>query len=248
MTHGTSRTKPAALDPDLAALPADLRAQALRTRSRARELARLRAREALSRLRAAFSESQRSHYRVGKLLEEIEAQSLAPALGHKTVVALAVAELKLSATGVRRLLKAVTLVGQEQYATLGAHRVDALLDLALATPADDTADILAGKTIRTHPGGPSLDVAAASTSELQRVTAEVRVHVAREKGQSRRRGRTATPEERERAAAAESALRDAGLECTVRVRATKPGQPSRFDVVDLELEVLERLAARASRR
>jgi hypothetical protein len=236
------------LDPDLATLPTELRAQALRTRARAREVARLRAKEALARLKAAFSESQRSHYRVGKLLEEIEAQGLASTLGHKTVVALAVAELKLSATSVRRLLKAVALVGQEQYAALGAHRVDALLELALATPADDTAQILAGKTIRTHPGGPTLDVAAASTSELQRATAEVRAHVAKEKGQSRRRGRTATPEERERAAAAQTTLVTAGLRCVVRVRATKPGQPSRFDVVDLDLEDLERLAARASQR
>lgn len=218
--------------PGLAKLPKALRdrAQAMVDASQKRIIQE--AREAFARAKAALAESNRHLYALGSALVTLKKPGLAEALSFRDFAHLYEEGLGLSRTSVVRLLRAIEHLPQERYAALGSDRVDALLDLADATEADDTAEILDEKRVVLWAKGPSLDVAAADNAALRDAAKEVRAHRA-EEGTLSKRGRTTTPGERKLAKEATAALSRAGSSANLTAKATKPGQPARFDLTAL---------------
>lgn len=221
-----------AADPDLAKLPKALRkrAQAMADSAHARLTAA--AKEAFAQAKAALAESNRHLHALGVALATLKKPAAAEALGFADFADLHENGLGLSRTTVGRLLRAIEHLSQERYAALGPDRVDALLDLADATEADDTAEILDEKKVVLWAKGPSLDVAAADNAALREAAKEVRARRA-ETGSGTKRGRTTTPAERKVAKDGTAALTRAGSAAKLTAKATKPGQPARFDLTAL---------------
>ncbi len=129
-----------------------------------------------------------------------------------------------------RLIAIVTQVPREDALRMGQQRAFALAQLANATPEPDTAAQLDSAT-RKLPSGKRLDLSKASTRDIEAAASEIRAQKA-----PPRRGKTTTADERERAAALQSALRAGGLDrARVIAVATKPGQSAdvRIDRVPL---------------
>ena len=239
-------------DPDLAKLPAAMRdrAQALANVAHAR--IEREAKGALDEARAALEQAARGYYALGRALTVLRKKGYAEALGFAGGFRELYAQgLGLSRATVERLLSAVASLSAAEYARLRPARVDALLALASATPADDTREILAGKVVALWEGGPSLDVAKAKTAELRAAAVQVRDHVAAASGR-RKGGKSASPEERALAREGADAFKAAGSKATAKTRATKPGSASVFDVMGLSADefrlVLESLAKAPARR
>jgi hypothetical protein len=77
-----------------------------------------------------------------------------------------------------------------------------------------------------------------SSEAIIDLTRQVRAHLAARQPTKRGRGRTTTPKERAAAERGTKLLKKRGSKAVVKVRATKPGAPSAFDVVGLtEAEV-----------
>ena len=242
----TSRFRAAKMDLDLKGLPPALQKQATALQVNAKKAVARRASDALERARACVGEAARSFYRLGQALMELRAEGMLQAIGYDDLYALAEAELQLSRTTVDRLLQAVTHLTQEQYAQLKPTRADALLELAEATEADDTEAILQGQRISLWKKGPKLDVGKASTKELREAAKEARAHAAPKNSLvslagKKARGRSASAEERAAVERANGALRAKGSRAKARVRATKAGQPSTFDLLDLTESELQRV-------
>jgi hypothetical protein len=238
----TKTAKSSTLDPDLKGLPAGLQKQATALQANAKKALTKRATDALERARASVSESARGFYRLGQALVELRAAGMLEVIGYADLYTLAESELSLSRTTVDRLLQAVAHLTQEQYAQLKPTRADALLDLAAATEADDTEAILQGARIALWTKGPVLDVGKASVRELREAAKDVRAHGAPKKA----RGRSASAEERQAVEQANAALRAKASKAKARVRATKAGQASVFNLVDLtEAELARAMRALA---
>jgi len=237
MTKTKKATKlAAALDPDLKGLPVALQKQATAVQLNAKKALAKRAADALERARACVGEAARGFYRLGQALIELRAEGMLESIGYADLYTLAESELSLSRSTVDRLLQAVTHLTQEQYALLKPSRADALLELAAVTEADDTDAILLGARISLWVKGPVLDVGRASIRELHEAAKEVRAH----RGPKNARGRSASAEERAAAVSANSTFRAKDSKAKARVRATKPGQPSVFDLVGLTQAELQR--------
>lgn len=225
----TKKPKPAISRP----LPPALaeRAEAMVAMAKTRVLREARA--ALEEARAAMAETERHYYELGRALLTLRKEGYAEALGFKGGLReLCERELELSWATVDRLLRAVEALTQEQFARLKRTRVDALLALAAATEADDTEAILAGETVTLWEKGPLLDVGAAKTPALLAAATEVRAQRTATKS-APGRGRSASPEERAQVKLASRDLRAAGSKAATKVRATKPGAPSVFDLTGL---------------
>jgi len=233
MAAAKRKTKPSPARPRTRTLPPALaeRAEAMVAMAKARVLREARA--ALEEARAAMAETGRHYYELGRALLTLRKEGYPEALGFKGGLReLCEKELELSWATVDRLLRAVEALTQEQFARLKRTRVDALLALAAATEADDTEAILAGETVTLWEKGPRLDVGAAKTPALLAAATEVRAQRAAAKGGAGR-GRRASPEERASAQQASRDLRAVGSTAGVKVRATKPGAASVFDLTGL---------------
>ena len=181
-----------------------------------------------------MEQSARGYYALGRALLALRRPGYAEALGYEGGYrALCDGGLGLSRSTVDRLTSAVEHLTAAQCATLRPARVAALLGLAAATPADDTREILGGKVVTLWEGGPALDVSKASTTELRAAAAEVRDHVAAQSGK-RKRGKTASVEERARAKEGVEKIRAAGSLATAKTRATSPGKASVCDLLGLD--------------
>lgn len=221
-------------DRDLAKLPAALQSRAEAAAAVAHDRLTRAARAAFDEARAAMEQAARGYYALGRALTALKTPGYAEALGYAGGFrALCDEGLGLSKTSVARLTTAVEQLTAGQYAALRPARVDALLDLAAATPADDTRAILDGAVIALWDDGPTLDVAAASTALLHASAVQVRDHLAAASGR-RKRGRTVSTEERALTQESAERLRAAGSRATAKARATAAGRPSVFDLVGLD--------------
>jgi hypothetical protein len=199
------------------------------------------ARAALESARGAFRESSRGMYELGKALAELRKPGMAEAAGHDGGFgALVAKEFELHPQTAERLVRAVSHVSEEMFSALGPRRVNALLDLATVTEADDTHAILTGEVVRLWKKGPKVNVSKAPTAKIIEHTKAARARLLTESGK-KPRGRSATPAEREAADEASKRLHHQGIAATVKVRATKPGAPSEFDIVGLDRRELEAL-------
>ncbi|MFO0647803.1 MAG: hypothetical protein U0326_16310 [Polyangiales bacterium] len=240
--------KTAAADPDLAKLPPALKKRAEAAERVAHDRILRDARAAFDEARAAMEQAARGYYALGRALLSLKRPGYAEALGYEGGHrALCEEGLGLSKSTVDRLTTAVEHLTAAQYATLRPARVEALLGLAAATPADDTREILEGKVVTLWEGGPTLDVAKASTVALRDAAAEVRDHVARESGK-RKRGKTASVEERALAKEAAEKIRAAGSRATAKTRATSPGKASVYDLLGLDAEEFRAAVAAIHKR
>lgn len=198
------------------------------------------AKAALEAARGAFRDASRGMYELGQALALLQRPGMSEAAGHAGFEALCAAEFELHPQTVDRLLRAVGHVSGELFTALGPRRVNALLDLATVTEADDTAAILTGEVVRLWKGGPKVDLAKVPTEKIIEHTKAVRAR-ALALGEWSPEPRTATAEEREAAEAATKRLHHMGIAATVTVRATEPGSPPEFDIVGLDRSELERV-------
>ena len=230
--------KPAA---PVRALPPALRERADAMKALGEENLAAAARAALEAARGAFRETSRGMYELGKALTELRKPGMSEAAGHpEGFDALVAKEFELHPQTAARLVRAVAHVSEEAFTALGPKRVNALLDLATVTEADDTTAILTGEVVRLWKGGPKVNVSKVATKKLIEHTKAARARLL-ELSDAKPRGRTATPGERAAAEAANHRLHQQGVAATVNVRATKPGAPSEFDIVGLDQAELERL-------
>ncbi len=241
---GTTKAK-GAKKKSVRALPPALRKNAEAMAANARRALEKRAKQALVDAKAAYAESLRGLWEFGVALTVLAEEGVAKAAGWDDGFEALCAEVfALDAQSAQRLVRAVSHVTEEQFAELGVHTINARLDLAVATPAEDTAEILAGKTVVLWDGGPSFDVGAASVRAVVEATKKVRAQLL-PKASATRRGRTTTPAERTAAEKAAKALRKRGFAAAVvKVFATKAGAPSRFVVDGLSQAELESLVGR----
>ena len=223
-------------------LPPALRKNAQGLVSEARARQKIRALAALADAKSAYAESLRGLYELGKALTTLAEDGMAKAAGFpKGFTSLCQTLFAMDELTAHRLVRAASHVTEERFSSLGVHQVNARLDLATATEADDTAAILAGKTVALWKGGPSVDVGKASVRALVGATKSVRAHLAAKAGK-KLKGRTTTPAERKAAETATRALSKRGCAAaTVKVFATKPGAPSRFVIDGLSQPELEAL-------
>ncbi|MBK8691245.1 MAG: hypothetical protein IPN17_02780 [Deltaproteobacteria bacterium] len=233
-----ARTKPdAPKKPDAPETPApDLQRRPAETEPEVAAAAKA----ALEAARGAFRDASRGMYELGQALALLQRPGMSEAAGHAGFEALCAAEFELHPQTVDRLLRAVGHVSGELFTALGPSRVNALLDLATVTEADDTAAILTGEVVRLWKGGPKVDLAKVPTEKIIEHTKAVRAR-ALALGEWTPEPRTATAEEREAAEAATKRLHHMGIAATVTVRATEPGSPSEFDIVGLDRSELERV-------
>ncbi len=160
-------------------------------------------------------------YEMGQALHALSAPDVFGALGHKTFEDLVDRKLKMSLSQADRLIATARMLGEEQAVDLGYEKSLAVAS-ALALPGAKLtgAALVLGKR--------TLDTTATSAADIEAAVTAARHE--RQKPGRRGRGNTTTPGERGAAERSQAELRRAGAKtATVRVVATKPGQPA--DVV-----------------
>ena len=145
-----------------------------------------------------------------------------------------VAEGPRDVHGDERLVAIVASLTRAQALAMGQKKAMAMVTLAAATPADDTAAGLFREKAIALPGGRTISPRKASANEIEEAATAIRQsRSAGEKGKAKR-GRTTSADERSLASLLQRRLRQLGLErATVTAVATKPGQGSdlRFEHV-----------------
>ncbi|MDB4929883.1 MAG: hypothetical protein JWM10_2367 [Myxococcaceae bacterium] len=225
------------------ALPAALvsRAKALHDASAAQHLKAARA--ALARARSALEGAERGLYEMALALRDLDDPKLLAAVGYATLYEAADRELGLGRTTVARLRRAADAVDAETFARLGHTRINAMLALADATPADDTEAILAEKPVTLWDGGPRFVVKGASSRSLDAAAAQVRAHLAEEGAPATLRGNRVSKGDVALAAKLTKALAARDVAVTVTARATRPGGGARFAVDGLDADGAKALLA-----
>ena len=168
-----------------------------------------------------------SFYDIGEAIVRLKRPDMVKAAGYGSFRELCEKALDMSVATADRLVAIVTHVPREDALRMGQQRALALAMLANATPEADSATILETKT-RKLPSGKRIDLAKATTREIEAATKELRAQSSAGKPSKKApRGRTTTAEEKARAASLQKALREGGLaRARVVVVATKPGQPA----------------------
>ncbi len=195
------------------------------------------AQAALDKARGAFRATSRSMYELGKALAVLRQPGMSEAAGHPDFGALCAKEFELHPTTADRLVRAAGQVTAETFTAMGPQRVNALLDLATATEADDTVAILSGEVVRLWDDGPRVDVARTPTEKIAEHARLVRARAKALGGAHSDAG----PAERAAAEAAAKRLHHQGIAATVTARAMSRGAPAEFDIVGLDLRELETL-------
>lgn len=178
------------------------RAEALKTEA----LSRLADRgfEALRLIREKRADVAGNLLDIGEALKVLQSDGVAGALGHASFEALCRAELDMSVVSARRLIAITHHFRRESALTLGPDRARALIELADATPEDDTGESLMASTL-TLPSGEKLSVEKATTAELREAARGIRHAHA-----PARRGLTTSKEERTAFAELKRRLKGAG--------------------------------------
>jgi hypothetical protein len=230
------------------AVPPALKARAEATAEAALAKHRKRAEDAVARAKTALASAEHGLYEVALALKELDDPRRLAALGAASVFEVAEAQLGLSRNTVTRLRRAADAVDAARFAKLGHTRVNALLELADATAADDTEAVLAEKTVALWEGGPRFDVKDASAKKIRAAAAEVRAHHAADGTRTEKRGNQVKDDARALAAALADALKRRGVEAKVKARATKPGAPPRFEITELGPEEVAALTAALAKK
>lgn len=231
----SKKPSPKKPSPKKPALPAALRDRA-EAASKAAQARHLRdARAALARAKTALETAEAGLYEVALALRDLSDAKLLAALGEKSIYTAAATHLGLARSTVDRLRRAAAAVDATRFTTLGHTKINAMLELADATPADDTEAILDERAIVLWEGGPTLDVKASSVKDLTSAAAQVRAHLAERTGGSKR-GNRVKPAEHALAKTLTETLAAHGIAIAAKARATKPGAPARYDLVGLDQE------------
>ena len=185
------------------------------------------AREQLSLIARRKREITEAFYDIGVALTFLKAKDVILALGRKSFAEVCEKDAGLSASTAERLVRIVAAMTREQALAMGQSKATAMVNLAAATPEDDTAAGLYRKKSVALPGGRKVSPRTASALEIESAAAAVRREKATKKNGAGKRGvgRTTTGEERALAAMLEKQLRKLGLErARVTAVATKAGQ------------------------
>ena len=202
------------------------------------------AKAALQDALAAHEQTVRQMFRLGTALTVLAQPGMAKDAGYASgFYPMCETVFGMGRSTVDALTKAVKAMGETRYAALKPARANALLELAAATEADDTEAIVAEEKVPLWSGGPRIDLKSAATKDIRVAAKQVRDHRAGA-AHGPRRGRTASPEERALVETVAAKLAKRGIGGTVKVRATRPGAPSVFDVLGLAADDLRRLAGR----
>ena len=178
-----------------------------------------------------------SFYDIGEALRRLrDTKGVVEVLGYTTFDAMCRAETGFAPTQVDELIGIVEHMTREEAIAMGQKtRAAAFVELAKATPADDTAGELFRKGV-TSPRGKRLLPKAGSTRAIEDATKDFRA--ARHAG-GKPRGRTTSPDERAVAEHIERGLHRAGFaEAVVRALATRPGQPCHYRLEKLSRDAL----------
>ncbi len=113
-------------------------------------------------------------YDIGLALKELQKHELYEALGCKTFDELLATRVELSFSLANALIKTVEQVPRKLAIDLGQSKTAALVELAAATPEDDTAASLAISKLRIRGAHEPVDLAEASVRKLREVAKAVR--------------------------------------------------------------------------
>ncbi len=210
--------------------------QALLKRARQaheRRIARLRTRalELVALVRRRKAEIADAFYDMGEALRELGTDDMLLALRRKSFEEVCKKDCGISVALADSLVKVVKAMTRREAIRFGRTKAIALVELAAATPADDTPAGLARQQQVRLADGESVDPRRASAQTIEAAAKRERQFQAARRGGARR-GRTTTAEERALAAELQKRLRKRGLDrVTVTAVATKPGRES-----DLRIE------------
>ena len=123
-------------------------------------------RKLIALAKEALAASVQRWHDAGVCLQALDRPGMPQALGFETYYALCHKELNLAPTSVRTLVRVSKAFSAEQCSTLGVDRAEALLTLANVTQGGAVAKVLAGTPIELWSGGPQLQVASASVTDL----------------------------------------------------------------------------------
>ncbi|MBK8212887.1 MAG: hypothetical protein IPK71_03990 [Myxococcales bacterium] len=207
-------------------LPSKLAANAKKAASTALARKRDRATALLISIRDRKRTLAGAYWDLGRDLSELRAMKAEAALGYTSFAALCTKECGLSEAFVMGAIRVATELSREAALELGSQRrAIAFLDLAKATPEDDTPTELLRKGLTK--GAVKLGKGA-SARKVEEAAKAIRAK-AQPKAQTKRpMGKTTTPEERATAEKLEKGMAAAGFDVEVRAVATKPGQPCGF--------------------
>jgi hypothetical protein len=180
-------------------------------------------------------------YDMGLALARLSAPAMVSALGRKSFADVCTKDCGISRSTATRLIEITKAMTREEVVGLDQQKALALIELAKATPEDDTAGELAHTERLALPGGESLSPRKAGAREIDRAAKTIR-H-AHQKG-SRPRGRTTTPEERATAAHLQARLHELGVRTAkVDARATRPGQEAHLRIEGIPVSAKNKLRA-----
>jgi hypothetical protein len=192
------------------------------------------------RRKRAISES---FYDMGEALAKLQDKAMVRALGRRTFAEVCAKDCKLSVQTADRLVSIVKSMTRDEAIGLDAKKALALIDLAHATPEDDSAASLAATHALKLPSGRTIDPSSSTANELTHAAVQIR-HAHQKKKPAR--GRTTTPEERAAAARLEKELHALGVRgATVTAVATKPGAPSNLRIERVPVGAMPLLAKAA---
>jgi hypothetical protein len=189
-----------------------------------------RKRDRVSALLASIRDRKRTlagaFWDLGRDLAELRAMRAEAVLGFPSFAALCSKECGLSEAFVAGATRVASELTREAALELGSQRrALAFLELARATPEDDTPTELLRKgitkgTVKLGKGASARKVEAAAKA--------IRAKTKTKDPQKRPMGKTTTALERALADTLEKGLADSGFSVEVRAVATKPGQPCGF--------------------
>lgn len=234
----TKRTKPA--------LPAALAKRAKAMHDAKRQRLADEGFKALDAIRALRGEMAGDFLEMGRALQVLKREGVAEAMGHASFEALCAKELDLSLTRANQLIALFERLDAGFVRAHGADRAAALMELADATPAEDSVEDLLRARLAL-PSGATLDVEAATVRALRDAAAAFRRtgKSAAKKG----RGLTVSAAEQRRFDAALKRLaRAVGAESLQAKLIATRGESGADAQVRMPLSALESLVAAASRK
>jgi uncharacterized protein YjiS (DUF1127 family) len=173
------------------------------------------------------SEITEAFYDIGVALTWLKSKEVVAALGRKSFAEVCEKDAGMSASTAERLVGIVAGMTRDDALSMGQTKASAMVSLAAATKASDTAAGLFRKKSVALPGGKKIVPRTASALAIEAAAVALRQkRAAGEKGSAKRgRGRTTTEEERALATMLTQQLHKLGLDrARVTAVATKPGQ------------------------
>lgn len=174
-------------------LPKELAANAQKLKRDAVARHKTLARAALTRFRAARDAVSHAWWEMGAALRELADPVALAALGRRDLAELCAKDLDITHATARRILAVMARVTTDLAATVTLHRAEVLIELADATPDEDTPDDLVDATLTLPLSGATLSVATASADAIVAAAKEFREAA---RGDGAARGLSASPEAR----------------------------------------------------